>query len=192
MRSSTDDFAARLAAAAQDIETLLGRLLADEALPGEIARPPRLMEAMRHAVLGGGKRLRPFLAVETARMLGNTGGRRRPGGAAIELVHCYSLVHDDLPAMDDDDLRRGKPTVHRAFDEATAILVGDGLQTLAFEVLADPQTDADPAGAPTSCSALPRRRALAAWSAGRCSTSRPRDATATRGRTRPRSAACRP
>jgi len=144
MRSSNDDFATRLAAAAQDVEQVLAELLADEARPGEIARPPRLIEAMRHAVLGGGKRLRPFLAIETARMLGNDGAGVARAGAAIELVHCYSLVHDDLPAMDDDDLRRGKPTVHRAFDEATAILVGDGLQTLAFEVLADPATDPDP------------------------------------------------
>ena len=145
MRIPTDDFATRLAATAQDIEQLLADLLGDAARPGEIARPPRLMEAMRHAVLGGGKRLRPFLAIETARMLGRDGAGVARAGAAIELVHCYSLVHDDLPAMDDDDLRRGKPTAHRAFDEATAILVGDGLQTLAFEVLADPATDPDPA-----------------------------------------------
>ena len=102
------------------------------------------MAAMRHAVLGGGKRLRPFLTVETARMLGrdeDDGSLR--AGAAVELLHGYSLVHDDLPSMDDDDLRRGRPTVHRAFDEATAILAGDALQALAFEVLADPATDAD-------------------------------------------------
>ena len=96
------------------------------------------MEAMRHAVLGGGKRLRPFLAIETARMLGGAQPAALAAGAGIELVHCYSLVHDDLPAMDDDDMRRGKPTVHRAYDEATAILVGDALQTLAFEIVADP------------------------------------------------------
>ncbi len=95
------------------------------------------MAAMRHAVLGGGKRLRPFLAMETARMLGATADAGLAAGCAVELVHCYSLVHDDLPAMDDDDLRRGKPTVHKAYDEATAILAGDGLLTLAFEVAAD-------------------------------------------------------
>uniref|UniRef100_UPI0035C99CAD polyprenyl synthetase family protein n=1 Tax=uncultured Methylobacterium sp. TaxID=157278 RepID=UPI0035C99CAD len=104
-----------------------------------------LMEAMRHAVLGGGKRLRPFLAVETARMLGGPEAGALAAGAGVELVHCYSLVHDDLPAMDDDDLRRGKPTVHKAYDEATAILVGDALQTLAFEILADPAWQPDPA-----------------------------------------------
>jgi farnesyl diphosphate synthase len=100
---------------------------------------------MRHAALGGGKRLRPFLAIESARVLGYRSAGAARAGAAIELLHCYSLVHDDLPSMDDDDLRRGRPTVHREFDEATAILAGDALQTLAFEVLADPDTDADPA-----------------------------------------------
>lgn len=143
MTAPTQDFAARLAAVARDVEDFLAGLLTDEARPGELARPPRLMAAMRHSVLGGGKRLRPFLAVETAAMLGRGGPGAVRAGSAIELLHCYSLVHDDLPAMDDDDLRRGKPTVHRAFDEATAILVGDGLQTLAFEVLADPETDPD-------------------------------------------------
>lgn len=103
------------------------------------------MEAMRHAALGGGKRLRPFLAIETARLLGREGEGPVRAGSAIELLHCYSLVHDDLPSMDDDDLRRGRPTVHKAFDEATAILVGDALQALAFEVLADSATDSDPA-----------------------------------------------
>jgi farnesyl diphosphate synthase len=125
------------------IETTLERLLSDEVRPDEIARPGRLMAAMRHAVLNGGKRLRPFLAVETARMLGYEGEGALRASAAVELLHCYSLVHDDLPSMDDDDLRRGQPTVHKAFDEATAILVGDALQTLAFEVLADPVTDPD-------------------------------------------------
>jgi len=99
---------------------------------------------MRHAALGGGKRLRPFLAIETARLFGREGDGPLRVGCAIELLHCYSLVHDDLPSMDDDDLRRGRPTVHRAFDEATAILAGDALQALAFEVLAEAVTDPDP------------------------------------------------
>jgi farnesyl diphosphate synthase len=137
-------FAARLAAVAQDVEATLVALLSEGARPGEIARPARLLEAMRHAVLGGGKRLRPFLTVETARILGADVQGALRAGAAIELVHCYSLVHDDLPAMDDDDLRRGKPTVHVAYDEATAILVGDALQALAFETLAEPATDRSP------------------------------------------------
>jgi farnesyl diphosphate synthase len=136
-------FAARLAAVAAEIETTLEELLTQTPQPGEIARPARLLAALRHAVLGGGKRLRPLLVVETARLLRQEGRGVLRAGAAVELVHCYSLVHDDLPCMDDDDLRRGQPTVHRAFDEATAILVGDALQTLAFEVLADPATDPD-------------------------------------------------
>jgi farnesyl diphosphate synthase len=103
------------------------------------------MAAMRHAALEGGKRLRPFLVIETARLLGYEGDGAVRAGAAVELLHCYSLVHDDLPSMDDDDLRRGRPTVHKAFDEATAILAGDALQSLAFEVLADPATHPDPA-----------------------------------------------
>ena len=107
--------------------------------------PPRLVEAMRHATLGGGKRLRPFLLLECAGLFGVTAQAALPAAAALECVHCYSLVHDDLPAMDDDDLRRGKPTVHKAYDEWTAILAGDALLTLAFAVLAGPQTHADPA-----------------------------------------------
>ncbi|WP_243370920.1 polyprenyl synthetase family protein [Microvirga solisilvae] len=143
MSSSTSTFSARLNEAAKLVEANLEALLADNARRGEIARPARLMEAMRHAVLGGGKRLRPFLTIEAARLFGVAGEGPLRAGSAIELLHCYSLVHDDLPSMDDDDMRRGRPTVHKAYDEATAILVGDALQTLAFEVLADPQTDAD-------------------------------------------------
>lgn len=139
-----DDFDARLADAAAATEALLDGVLSEVPFEGEIARPARLVEAMRYAALGGGKRLRPFLAVEAARLFGRADEAASRVGAAIECLHCYSLVHDDLPAMDDDDLRRGKPTVHRAFDEATAILAGDALQTLAFDLLADPATDADP------------------------------------------------
>ena len=102
--------------------------------------PERLNDAMRYAVLGGGKRLRPFLVMESARLCGVPDEAALNAGAALECIHCYSLVHDDLPAMDDDDLRRGRPTVHKAFDEATAILAGDTLLTLAFEILADPST----------------------------------------------------
>ena len=134
-------FAARLAEAQSAIERELDTLLALEPAPGELARPRRLTEAMRYATLGGGKRLRAFLTIETARALGRADNGPRRAGAAIECVHAYSLIHDDLPAMDDDDLRRGRPTTHRAFDEATAILAGDALQALAFEILADPATD---------------------------------------------------
>lgn len=104
----------------------------------------RVVEAMRHAALGGGKRLRPFLCMNAAKMFGVDPSRAKRVAAAIEMVHCYSLVHDDLPAMDNSDLRRGKPTVHKAYDEATAILAGDALLTYAFEVLANNATHDDP------------------------------------------------
>ncbi|MBZ6077636.1 polyprenyl synthetase family protein [Microvirga puerhi] len=143
MMSSTGSFMTRLSDVARDVEACLETLLSNEAHSGEMARPARLISAMRHAALGGGKRLRPFLTIETARLFSRSGAGPLRTGSAIELLHCYSLVHDDLPSMDDDDLRRGRPTVHKAFDEATAILAGDALQTLAFEVLADPATDAD-------------------------------------------------
>jgi farnesyl diphosphate synthase len=143
MTDAASTFSVRLRDAADRVESLLVALLGDDAREGEIARPQRLMQAMRHGALDGGKRLRPFLTIEAARMLGATGDGPLRAGVAIELVHCYSLVHDDMPAMDDDDLRRGKPTVHKAYDDATAILVGDALQTLAFAVLADSGTHAD-------------------------------------------------
>lgn len=133
-------FADRLNQVAESVETTLDALLGEAALPGEIVRPRRVLEAMRYGALGGGKRLRPFLTVETARALGADSVAALRAGSAVECVHCYSLVHDDLPAMDDDDLRRGRPTTHKAFDEATAILAGDGLLTLAFDILADPAT----------------------------------------------------
>ena len=139
------EFQERLSAVATATERMLEALLSDATLPGETARPARFMEAMRYAALGGGKRIRPFLMVEAARLFGveNDGVLRAAG--ALEMIHCYSLVHDDLPAMDDDDLRRGRPTTHKAYDEATAILVGDGLLTLAFDVTADTATHPDPA-----------------------------------------------
>jgi len=127
------------------MEDTLSELLAEAPIAGEIARPARLVAAMRYATLSGGKRLRPFLALEAARLFGAEGPGVQRAAASVELIHCYSLVHDDLPAMDDDDLRRGRPTTHRAYDEATAILVGDSLLTLAFDVLADEKTDPDPA-----------------------------------------------
>lgn len=117
------------------IETVLKRVLDPAALSGEIARPSRLVDAMRHGALNGGKRLRPILVVETAKLFGRDDDGVLEAACALELIHCYSLIHDDLPAMDDDDLRRGQPTVHKAFDEATAILAGDALLTLAFDVI---------------------------------------------------------
>lgn len=104
----------------------------------------RLLEAMRYATLGGGKRLRAFLVMQGAALFGVAGDSAARVAASVEMLHAYSLVHDDLPAMDDDDLRRGKPSTHKAFDEATAILAGDALQTRAFEVLAAPDTHANP------------------------------------------------
>jgi farnesyl diphosphate synthase len=106
--------------------------------------PPQLVDATRHALLGGGKRFRPFLVLESASLFGVSNAAALPAAAAIECIHCYSLVHDDLPAMDNDETRRGQPTVWKAYDQATAILVGDGLQALAFELLSAPHSHADP------------------------------------------------
>src|SRR6056297_2647944 len=136
MSTDTSSFVDQLLRHAEAVEGCLEGLLGPDAQTGEIGRPPRLIAAMRHGALGGGKRLRPFLTAAAAQLFGVAGEAPLRAGAAIELVHCYSLVHDDLPAMDDDDLRRGKPTVHKAFDEATAILAGDALLTLAFEGMA--------------------------------------------------------
>ncbi len=134
------DFGKRLAAAAGLVEARLAALLDGAAAAGA---PGRLIAAMRLAALGGGKRLRPFLVMESAALFGVVGDAALEAAVALECVHCYSLVHDDLPAMDNDDLRRGKPTVHKAFDEWTAILAGDALLTLAFEVLASPDVHPD-------------------------------------------------
>jgi farnesyl diphosphate synthase len=145
MNSNDTSFLARLDATAKHTEELLARLLADRLEQGELARPARLMETMRYSSLGGGKRFRPFLVVESARLFDVPAERALMAGAALECVHCYSLVHDDLPAMDDDDLRRGRPTAHKAYDEATAILAGDGLLTFAFDILSRPETHPDAA-----------------------------------------------
>ena len=126
-------FSQRLEFAAWLVERRLSAILDGAARDGA---PERLVGAMRHAALGGGKRLRPFLVIEAAGLFDVAAEEAADAAAAIECVHCYSLVHDDLPAMDDDDLRRGRPTVHKALDEWTAILAGDALLTLAFEVLA--------------------------------------------------------
>jgi farnesyl diphosphate synthase len=134
------NFVQRLGAAASRIEQRLAALMADCGPPeGE-----RLGAAMRHALLGGGKRFRPFLVVESAALFGVEERAALDAACAFECVHAYSLAHDDLPCMDDDALRRGRPTVHKAFDEWTAILAGDALLTLAFEIMARPQTHRDP------------------------------------------------
>src|SRR5688572_6190139 len=144
VRDDRLSLARRLEAAAALVGPVLDRLLAEAPAAGEIARPPRLIAAMRHAVLAGGKRFRPFLLMESARLFGVAPEESVVAAAAVECLHTYSLVHDDLPAMDDDDLRRGVPTVHKAFDEATAILAGDALLTLAFDVLAREEAHPDP------------------------------------------------
>ena len=138
-------FELKLNDVAAQVEQALEGLLSPQARPGETRRPARLLAAMRHAALGGGKRLRPFLTLETAALFDVAPEAAMRAACALEMVHCYSLVHDDLPAMDDDDLRRGRPTVHKAYDEATAILAGDSLLTYAFDILSDPATHDDPA-----------------------------------------------
>ena len=130
-------FETALAQTATAVERALDVLLSAERLNGPGAPPERLVAAMRHGTLNGGKRLRPFLLIEAARVLGTAPELSLAAATAVELVHCYSLIHDDLPAMDDDELRRGRPTVHKAFDEATAILAGDALLTLAFAHLGE-------------------------------------------------------
>lgn len=140
-------FAQSLAARAVAVEARLAALLDEKSLAGEApdAQSARLIEAMRHAALGGGKRLRPFLLMETAALFGVPDDQSIDAAVAVECIHCYSLTHDDLPAMDHDEVRRGQPTVWRKYDEWTAILAGDGLLTLAFDILARPGTHADPA-----------------------------------------------
>ena len=145
MNGKISPFLSRLEATAKDTDVLLDQLLSGSPAPGELARPARLIEAIRYSSLGGGKRFRPFLVVECAGLFRVPRQQALMTGAALECVHCYSLVHDDLPAMDDDDLRRGQPTAHKNFDEATAILVGDGLLTFAFDILSRTQTHPDPA-----------------------------------------------
>lgn len=142
--TSSQDFAKRLNATAADTEALLGQLLSDTLLPDEIARPRRVMEAMRYSTLGGGKRLRPFLVVESSAVFGVPRASALLAGAALECIHCYSLIHDDLPAMDNSELRRGRPTLHKQYDDATAILAGDGLLTLAFDIISRDELHSDP------------------------------------------------
>lgn len=132
-------FLDELSNTASEIDELL-----DQLLPVASAPAPRVIETMRYSSISQGKRLRPFLVCQSAKLFEVDPLHALRTGAALECIHCYSLVHDDLPAMDDDDLRRGKPTAHIAFDEASAILAGDGLLTFAFEILANPLTHPDP------------------------------------------------
>ena len=138
--TSAAALAAALTDAAQQIDAAL-----DQLLPTVEGDEARLFDAMRYSTIGGGKRMRGFLVLEGAKQFGVSPSAALRVACAIEMVHAYSLIHDDLPAMDNDDLRRGKPTNHKAFDEATAILAGDALQTHAFNILADEPTHSDPA-----------------------------------------------
>lgn len=139
MNSSETTFEDKLIETAEKLEIALRDILSETASH----TPERLIDALAYGLLGGGKRFRPFLTIATAAIFKVDPVYAMRTAAAIECIHCYSLVHDDLPAMDDDEMRRGRPTVHIAFDEATAILAGDALQTLAFEILADPRTHKD-------------------------------------------------
>src|SRR6516225_4991609 len=143
--TSPTDFARQLDRTAEDTEALLGMLLSDAPLPDEIARPGRLIEAMRYSSLGGVKRLRPFLVVESSAVFGVPREAALLAGAALECIHCYSLIHDDLPAMDNSDLRRGRPTLHKVYDDATAILAGDALLTIAFDLITRDEIHSEPA-----------------------------------------------
>ena len=143
MAPSPREASPKLQQAMEECRENVNRTIAN-LLPGtDLAEAP-LFDGMRYAVLNGGKRLRPFMVMEGARIFGVDAARARRVAAAVEFIHSYSLIHDDLPAMDDSDTRRGKPSLHKAYDEATAILAGDGLQALAFDVLADPETHEDP------------------------------------------------
>lgn len=133
-------FLVQLGNAATAVEGFLAECLTEQQANGT---PPRLADALRHAVLAGGKRFRPFLVFESAGLFGVARDAALPAAAALECIHCYSLVHDDLPAMDNDELRRGQPTVWKAYDEWTAILVGDALQAIAFELTSDPRRHDD-------------------------------------------------
>lgn len=140
MTKSADAFEKSLSAHAEIVEARLTVLLDGTPRPAEVARPRQLIEAMHYGALNGGKRLRPYLVMQATRLFGGSDEAALQVGCALECLHSYSLVHDDLPAMDDDDLRRGKPTVHKKYDEATAILAGDGLLTHAFDIIASPET----------------------------------------------------
>lgn len=143
MAPSPREASPKLNQAMEDCREKVARTMAT-LLPATDIVEAKLFDAMRYAVLNGGKRLRPFMVLESARVFGVDAGRARRVAAAAEMVHCYSLAHDDLPALDNSDLRRGKPALHKAYDEATAILAGDALLTLAFEIISDVETHEDP------------------------------------------------
>ncbi len=143
MAPSLREASPKLKEAMEDCREKIQKTISSLLPQTDLAEAP-LFDAMRYSALSGGKRLRPFMVMEGARVFGVDPARARRVAAAAEFVHCYSLVHDDLPAMDNSDTRRGKPSLHKAYDEATAVLAGDALLTLAFETLADPETHEDP------------------------------------------------
>ncbi|AJY46037.1 polyprenyl synthetase family protein [Martelella endophytica] len=163
---TAQSFADRLSHARALTEACLDGLLGPEPLAGECERPETLLSAMRHGVLNGGKRFRPFLVLESTRLFAGPEDAALRVAAALECIHCYSLVHDDLPAMDDDDLRRGRPTVHKAYDEASAILAGDSLLTLAFDIIADDATELDAKARLMLISALSRAAGIGGMAGG--------------------------
>ena len=154
-------FVERLTTVAKETDRLLDCLLSAQPAAGETARPSRLLDAMRYVSLGAANASVRFWW-RNRRAVRRAAAGRADGGAALECVHCYSLVHDDLPAMDNDDLRRGQPTAHKEFDEATAILAGDGLLTFAFDILSRAETHPTP---PSASSWSRRWRALPGWGA---------------------------
>ena len=176
--TALSDFTTLLDKTAEETETLLSRLLSDQVLPDETMRPKRLIEAMRYSSLGGGKRLRPFLVVESAAVFAVARDAALLAGAALECIHCYSLIHDDLPAMDNSDLRRGRPTLHKAYDDATAILARDALLTIAFDIVTRDEIHREPSVRLALTARSRGPPASAAWRAGRCLTLRARDGSA--------------
>src|SRR4030081_2018868 len=166
MPDVTADFAKRLDQTAEDTEAVLANLLSDTLLSDEIARPKRLMDAMRYSSLGGGKRLRPVLVVESSAVFSVPRAAALLAGAALECIHCYSLIHDDLPAMDNSDLRRGRPTLHKAYDDATAILAGDALLTPAFDIVPRDEIHRDARVRRSLTRALPRASGIGGMAGG--------------------------
>src|SRR3569623_1930122 len=160
--ATTQDFNKLLDTTAAETEALLDKLLSERPEHGEILRPHRLIEAMRYSSLNGGKRLRPFLAVASAALFDVPRQGALLAGAALECIHCFSLIHDDLPSMDNSDLRRGRPTSHKIFVDATAILAGASLLTLAFDIITRDEVHSDP----TVRLLLPRALARAAGIGG--------------------------
>ncbi|MGH6717280.1 MAG: polyprenyl synthetase family protein [Bradyrhizobium sp.] len=164
--TALSDFTTLLDRTAEQTEALLSRLLSDQVLPDETMRPKRLIEAMRYSSLGGGKRLRPFLVVESAAVFAVARDAALLAGAALECIHCYSLIHDDLPAMDNSDLRRGRPTLHKAYDEATAILAGDALLTIAFDIVTRDEIHREPSVRLALARALARAAGIGGMAGG--------------------------